>query len=35
VKARLNNGDRCKEEIMQTKSFRREVPIIVDELVAS
>jgi serine O-acetyltransferase len=32
---RLKNGDKCKNEIKSAKSYRDEVPAIVDELVAS
>ena len=32
---RLKNGDKCKNEIKSAKSYRDEVPVIVDELVAS
>ena len=32
---RLKNGDKCKNEIKSAKSYRDEVPTIVDELVAS
>jgi serine O-acetyltransferase len=32
---RLKNGDKCKEEIKSAKSYRDEVPVIVDQLVAS
>jgi serine O-acetyltransferase len=31
----LKNGDKCKNEIKSAKSYRDEVPAIVDELVAS
>jgi len=32
---RATNGDKCKNEIKSAKSYRDEVPVIVDELVAS
>ena len=32
---RLKNGDKCKKEIKSAKSYRDEVPVIVDQLVAS
>lgn len=32
---RSKNGDTCKDEIKSAKSYRDEVPVIVDELVAS
>ncbi len=32
---RLRNGDKCKNEIKKEKSFRNEVPAIVDALVSS
>jgi serine O-acetyltransferase len=32
---RLKNGDKCKNEIKSAKTFRKEVPEVVDELVAS
>ena len=32
---RLKNGDKCKNEIKSAKSYRDEVPDVVDELVAS
>ena len=32
---RLKNGDKCKNEIKSAKSYRDEVPAIVDKLVAS
>ena len=32
---RINNGKKCKNEILDAKSFRDEVPAIVDDLVAS
>jgi serine O-acetyltransferase len=32
---RLKNGDKCKNEIKSAKSYRNEVPAIVDKLVAS
>jgi serine O-acetyltransferase len=32
---RLKNGDKCKEEIKSAKSYRDEVPAVVDKLVAS
>ena len=32
---RLKNGDKCKNEIKSAKSYRDEVPAIVDELVTS
>lgn len=32
---RSKNGDKCKEEITSSKSFRNEVPVIVKDLVAS
>ena len=32
---RLKNGDKCKNEIKSAKSYRDEVPSVVDELVAS
>lgn len=32
---RATNGDKCKNEIKSAKSYRDDVPVIVDELVAS
>jgi len=32
---RLKNGDKCKNEIKSAKSYRDEVPAVVDELIAS
>jgi len=32
---RLKNGDKCKDEIKSAKRYRDEVPVIVDQLVAS
>jgi serine O-acetyltransferase len=35
IMKRLKNGDKCKNEIKSTKSYRNEVPAIVNKLVAS